>query len=313
MNKRVSTTVLAIIALAAVALLGGCSAAQKVLKTADPDIIYRYALEINEAENWKKASQLFETIEPYVAGTNREDSLLFYKARCRFKLADYETAIAELDQFRRSFGRSGFLEDAEGIYTLCHYYMSPGSTRDHKVTIQAIRVIDEFISRYPESDQVGNFEEMRDELNERLNEKSFLNAYTYYKIGRYKSAIVAFRNAMKEYPDSEYREDISFYIVASAYELARNSIDSKKEDRYLQMTDSYFTFIAEFPESEYREKVDQMLERANSYIDRQNEIRAKIAAGEKLEESDGTRLFGRKKKGLKEDREPEIFVEKEEE
>ncbi len=313
MNTRVSKIVSTAIALAAVVAMAGCSATQKVLKTADPDKIYNYALKLNEEESWKKASTLFETVEPYVAGTNREDSLLFYKARCRFKLADYETAIAELDQFRRSFGRSIFLEDAEGIYTLCHYYMSPGPTRDHKVTIQAIRVIDEFVSRYPDSEQIDNFEEMREELNLRLHEKSFLNAYTYYKIGRYKSAIVAFRGAMKEYPDSEYREEISFYIVASAYELARNSIESKKEDRYLQMIDSYFTFIAEFPESEYREKVDQMEARASNYIARQNEIRAKIAAGEKIEESDGARLFGRKKKATKEEKEPEIFVEMDEE
>lgn len=295
----------------AVVAMAGCSATQKVLKTADPDKIYNYALKLNEEESWKKASTLFETVEPYVAGTNREDSLLFYKARCQFKLADYETAVAELDQFRRSFGRSIFLEDAEGIYTLCHYYMSPGPTRDHKVTIQAIRVIDEFLSRYPKSEQVEKFKEMREELNLRLHEKSFLNAYTYYKIGRYKSAIVAFRGAMKEYPESDFREKISFYVVASGYELARNSIESKKEDRYLQMIDSYYTFIAEFPESEYRESTDQMEKRASNYIDRQNEIRAKIAAGEKLDEDDGTRLFGRKKKREEKraEREEEIIVE----
>ncbi len=308
MNKKFVSVVIAMVAVVAMA---GCSATQKVLKTADPDKIYNYALKLNEEESWKKASTLFETVEPYVAGTNREDSLLFYKARCQFKLADYETAVAELDQFRRSFGRSIFLEDAEGIYTLCHYYMSPGPTRDHKVTIQAIRVIDEFLSRYPKSEQVEKFKEMREELNLRLHEKSFLNAYTYYKIGRYKSAIVAFRGAMKEYPESDFREKISFYVVASGYELARNSIESKKEDRYLQMIDSYYTFIAEFPESEYRESTDQMEKRASNYIDRQNEIRAKIAAGEKLDEDDGTRLFGRKKKREEKraEREEEIIVE----
>lgn len=296
------------IALATVAILGSCSVTQKVIKTNDPFIIYDHALTLYEAENWKKSVLLFEIVEPYVAGSSREDSLLFFKARSNFKLADYDVAIQELDEFRRSFGRSVFLEDAEGIYTLSHYYQAPGTTRDQTLTMQAISVIDEFISRYPESENISKFLDMRKELYLRLHEKSFLNAYTYYKIGRHKSAIVAFRNAMKEYPYSEFREKISFYIVASSYELARNSVDSKKEDRYLQMIDSYYTFLAEFPESTYRSEADQMESRARNYIDRQNDNRKKIAAGEIIEESSGTRLFGRTKKRV-DDSEPEIRVE----
>lgn len=34
-------------------------------------------------------------------------------------------------------------------------------------------------------------------LTQRLHDKTYLNAYTYYKIGRYKSAIVALKNALK--------------------------------------------------------------------------------------------------------------------
>ena len=55
--------------------------------------------------------------------------------------------------------------------------------------------INEFISRYPGSDKVEDFRKINDELTQRLHKKTYLNAYTYYKIGRYKSAVPALKNA----------------------------------------------------------------------------------------------------------------------
>ena len=39
----------------------------------------------------------------------------FFNARCKFKNRDYDTASALFDDFRRKFGRSAFIEDAEGM------------------------------------------------------------------------------------------------------------------------------------------------------------------------------------------------------
>ncbi len=248
-------------------MLGGCGSSHRVIKRGDPEEIYAMALAEYEAENWNDASSLFAFISSYYEGSSRDDTVKFFNARSLFKNRDYQSASQALDEFRRQYGRSIFLEDAEGMYTLCHYYLAPGPTRDSGMITGAIMVITEFLSRYPDSEQVEVFEKLRDELSGRLHEKSFANAYTYYKIGYYKSAIIAFRNALREYPESEYRERISYFIVASAYELADNSVEKKKEDRYLDMIDAYYTFIAAYPESEYTDEVNRMLKKANRYID----------------------------------------------
>ena len=78
----------------------------------------------------------------------------------------------------------------------------------------------------------------------RLHDKEFLNAYTYYKIGKHKSAIVALKNALRKYPETPHREELMYLIVGSGYELAHNSVQRKQTDRYLSMLDSYYTFIA---------------------------------------------------------------------
>ncbi|MFI3289425.1 MAG: outer membrane protein assembly factor BamD [Rikenellaceae bacterium] len=288
MKKRNITkyTVGAIVLFVCATLFAGCSTTYKVIQRGDADEIYNLALEKYEAEEWNKAAKLFTYVSSYYEGTNRDDSIKFFNARSLFKSSSYEIAAESLDEFRRQYGRSIFLEDAEGMFTLCYYYMAPGPTRDSAMITNAIMVINEFLSRYPNSAQAGVFTELREELIARLHEKSFANAYTYYKTEYYKSAIIAFKNALREYPDSKYREQISYYTVASAYELATKSVMSKKEDRFLDMIDSYYTFIAAYPESEYRDEVDRMLKKANNYIDSKakgEEIETDSKAREKRE------------------------------
>jgi outer membrane protein assembly factor BamD len=146
--------------------------------------------------------------------------------------------------------------------------MSPPPERDQTVTSQAIIAITEFLSRYPNSEDVPEFQDMLNELSERLMEKSYLNAYTYYKIGRYKSAIVAFKNAMKQHPNSPYTEKMMYYTTVSAYRLAENSIESKQLDRYLAMVDNYYSFLAEYPESKHLKELERMAKSARNFIDK---------------------------------------------
>jgi outer membrane protein assembly factor BamD len=146
--------------------------------------------------------------------------------------------------------------------------MSPPPEYDQTMTSQAIIAITEFMSRYPESENIDEFNDMLDELTTRLMQKSYMNAYTYYKIGRYKSAIVAFKNAMKRYPDSPYTEQMMYYMTLSAYRLAENSVESKQLDRYLSMLDNYYSYLAEYPESKRLNELERMAENARDYIDK---------------------------------------------
>ena len=252
------------------ALLAGCSGINALIKSGQPELIYSKALEYYKIGKWQRASTLFESAQPYYTGTSREDSISFYNAYCKFKNRDFDTASTLLDDFRRKFGRSAFIEDAEGMYALCFYYLSPGPTRDQTMTGQAIMAINEFMSRYPESDRIEDFRKINEELTGRLHEKAYINAYTYYKIGRYKSAIVALKNALKQYPESGHREEIMYLIVDASYRFASNSVHDKQTDRYLDMLDSYLSFREEFPESKYNKELERMAQHARDYLDRNN-------------------------------------------
>ena len=253
--------------LMALSFMGGCGVS-KILRSENPELIYSEALKYKDKEKWSRAYTLFESVEHYYVGSPREDSVIFYRALCKYRDRDYHTSSEILDEFRRKFGRSVFIEDAECMYALCYYYMSPGPTRDQSITSKALQALGEFIVRYPDSEHVESFGKVIDELTDRMYDKSYNNAYTYYKIGQYNSAIVALRNALREYPESHRREELMYLAVKSAYRLADNSVADKQHDRYINMLDSYYTFLDEFPESQYRRELDRMARHAKDFIDK---------------------------------------------
>ncbi len=242
----------------------------KIIKSEDPDLIYSEGLKYYGREKWKQSSDLFDACQAYYVGDVREDSIAFFSARSKFKNRDYADATTQLDEFRRKFGRSIFVEDAEAMLAMCHYYLSPDPTRDQSVTSEAIIAFSEFIERYPNSKRVEAFSNLITELTERLKKKAYLNAYTYFKIQRYKSAVVALRNALKQYPDTPHREDILYLIAVSNYRLAHNSIADKQGERYLNVLDSYYSFVNEFPQSKRRKELERYIKEAKDYLDKNN-------------------------------------------
>ena len=258
-----------VVALAVViASFWGCSGIQRVINTGDSELIFDRAMIYYDAEKWTKAASLLEACEYYYKGTLKEDTVSFYLARCRFKEGDYATSSTLFDEFRRSFGRSAFMEDAEAMYAISLYNMCPTPERDQSTTSQAIIAVSEFMSHYPESAQFPLFQDMLSDLTWRLHEKAYINAYTYYKIERYNSAIIAFRNALKQYPDSHRREDVMYHIVMSSFKLADNSVAAKQMDRFMSTLDSYYSFIMEYPESKYRKDVDHAAAVAKRFIEK---------------------------------------------
>ena len=249
-------------------LATGCSKFNKLLKSNDYETIYASAFKYYDEGKLKRALTCFEQVEEPFRGTMREDSIEYYIARIYFKQNDFSSRSELFYEFRRKYCRSPFLEDVEGLYALSYYYLSPEPSRDQAMTEQALGAIQEFIGRYPNSTRRAAFEQMVKDLTQKLYDKVYLNAKTYYTIRQYKSAVPALKNALKKYPDSNHREELMYLIVKASYELADNSIESLQRDRFLNMMDSYYSFIAEYPDSQYRPELDKLQEDAKNYMAR---------------------------------------------
>ena len=100
-------------------------------------------------------------------------------------------------------------------------------------------------------------------LQDKLVLKELYSARLYYNLGNYmgnnyESSIITAQNALKDYPYTDYREELSILILRARYEMAVNSVESKKLDRYRETIDEYYAFKNEFPESKYLKEAEKI-------------------------------------------------------
>jgi len=242
----------------AASVLAGCSGYEKILKSKDNELKYSKALYYYNKSDFYHASLLLEQILPIYRGTNRADTVNYYYAYSQYGQGDYLLASSYFDSFRKNFPKSGFTEKAEYLYAYCFYLTSPRYELDQDNTNLAIDAFQEFISKYPQSKKVDDAKKLIKELFQKLEEKEFKSAWLYYHTENYKAAIIALQNSLKDYPNSEYREEEEFLILKSAYIYASNSVVQKQKERYQSAVDYYYNFIAEFPDSKYIKEAQKM-------------------------------------------------------
>lgn len=258
-----------VVAIVAVAVVG-CSPFNKLLKLNDSEQMYEAAIKYYNDGDYQHALQLFTEIAPRYASTMRSDTIMYYTGCCYYKEGDFDTSATIFDEYRRTYGRSPLLEDVEYMHAMGYYFASPQPSRDQTTTLQAINAINEYMERYPNSPKMGVCEMRLKELKGKLYDKSFINARTYYKTERYKAAIIAFRNALAEYPDTPHREEILFLTLDASYKLAENSLSNLQVDRYLDAMDAYYNFISEFPSSKHARAAERMQRASKRFLAKHN-------------------------------------------
>ena len=56
-------------------------------------------------------------------------------------------------------------------------------------------------------------------------------------------------------------------MLSSLYEIAKNSVESKKQERVRTLRDEYFAFVNEFPEGKHRKDADRYYDFAYRLIE----------------------------------------------
>ena len=107
-----------------------------------------------------------------------------------------------------------------------------------------------------------------DRLRFKLETKDYNMAKLYFNMEDYKASITALRNVLNDYPETRYGEEMSFMVVKSAFLLAENSIEKKKEDRYHKALEECRAFIEKFPENSYRKDIDNIFAASNKALEK---------------------------------------------
>jgi len=207
------------------------------------------ALKYYEKKDYVKAITLLEDIIPFYKLTSEGEHLYYIYCLSNYKFEDYYLAGYYFKRFIRQYPSSKHTEEALFLSSLCSVQNSPEYSLDQTETYNALDQLQIFIDQYPNSNRIDSCNTIMDELRGKLELKQFEYAKLYYKTQRYKSAVVALKETLTKYPESKYKEDIYFLLVKSNYELAINSIESKKMERLNNTIKSYRTFVAAFPDS----------------------------------------------------------------
>ena len=213
-------------------LLTSCGEYQKLLKSNDYQLIYSKAVEYYNKGDYQRAMSLLDGIRTVFIGTPKAQNIAYYRAFCSYNQKDYAYAAELFKQFVSTYPESPFAEECLFMSGFCDYKASPKPRLDQQLTVKAVNEFQLYLNRYPGSERKERINGYMDEMRDKLAYKSYLAAKNYYQREHYNAAIISFQNCLKDFPGSKYREEIMYMLFSSKYEMAANSVEEKKLERY---------------------------------------------------------------------------------
>ena len=234
---------------------------QAVSKYGDNEMKYEFAKEAFARGKFQQASLLLQEVVTMKKGSDEAQECLYMLAMAQYSNMDYEAASETFKKYTTSYPRGLYAEPAYFYIGQSLYQSSPEPRLDQSPTNGAITAYQQFMDLYPDSHLRPQAQERLYELTDKLIRKEFLSAQLYYNLGgyfgninsndesNYTSSIITAQNTLKNYPYCSLREDFMLLIMKSKFQLAENSSDEKRLERYRDAEDECYGFINEFPES----------------------------------------------------------------
>ncbi len=267
-KKRLLTWCLIIL----IAGVAGCkSKFEKLVQSNDTAKKYQEAIRLYNKRDYSKALTLFDGLMQKYRGHAEAEDLSYYFAYTNYQLKDYTTARYQFKVFADTYPNSARAEDCRYMSAYCYYLESPNFTLDQENTKQAIESLQLFINLYPKSDRVAEASNLITNLRDKLERKAFANARLYLDIGsydvqNYRSAVIAFKNALRDFPDTKYAEEMEYLTVQAQYLYAENSIEIRQEERFGEAVSLASEFAEDHPDSKYLKEVQDYKKRSEEGI-----------------------------------------------
>jgi outer membrane protein assembly factor BamD len=247
----------------------GCSSEFEKIRTSNsPELILKNAYRYFQDEDYYRAQSLFEESIQYYRGQKEAEEIYYNLAYTHYHLGEFVLASYYFDNFSKTFYNSDKKDEAEFMSAYSNYRMSPNYKLDQSYTKKAIEGFQTFINTHPQSERVVECNELIDEMREKLERKSFEQGLLYNRIGQYQAALASFDNMLKDFPETKRAEEARFMMLKSEYILAEKSIYEKKEERFLEATKLYDTFIKKHPKSKFKKEALEILKNSQIQIEK---------------------------------------------
>lgn len=246
----------------------GCNEYNEVLKSPDLDYKYERAVGFLDSNKCFSALPVFEDLARLTRGTQMAADVQYHYAKTHACLRDNYLARYHFRMFVKTFPNDPRCEEANFEAAMCSYRLSPSPSLDQTETRSAIEELQLFMDSYPASTRRDSAQTLVDNLRSKLETKSYESAVLYHKTEQYRSAVIALENALRDYPDSPYRERMAFLIIDSHFQYAERSTERRKAERYNDAIEAFLTFVARFPESPMMPDAQRIHSRCIAEIER---------------------------------------------
>ena len=237
-------------------VLASCSPFQKLQKKGTDVEKYNAAVNYFKKGDWYRAGTLFEEIIPILKGSTESEMANFYRAYTEYHQGNYQLSSFHFKQFYETFARSEYAQEAMYMYALSLYKDTPNFNLDQSNTLMAVSALQDFVNTFPSSPFSKECTTMIMDLRQKMERKAYEKAKLYHKtsaanIANFRSAVVTIANFQREYPASEFNEELAYLKVDAQYNLAKNSFEDKRKERFQDVVNFYQTFIDKYPNSQF--------------------------------------------------------------
>ena len=233
----------------------------QVYKSQDSDYRYEYAKQCFAQGKYATAATLLLDLVTMKKGSDDAQESLYMLAMSQYMSMDFESASETFKRYYQTYPRGYYAELASFYVGQSLYESAPEPRLDQTPTIGAMNAYQQFIEMYPDSRRRAEAQDRLYELQDKLIQKELLSAQLYYNLGgyfgnvnsndesNYEACITTAQNALKQYPYSPLRESFALLVMKSKFELAENSAEQKRLERYREAEDECYGFINEYPDS----------------------------------------------------------------
>lgn len=252
-------------------LMSSCASQfNRVYKSTDYDYKYEYAKQCFAEGKFTQAITLLQELVTIKKGTEEAQECLYMLAMAEYCERDYESASATFKKYYSSYPKSVYAEQASFYVGQSLYQSTPEPRLDQTPTVGAINAYQQFLDLFPDSKLRSQAQDRLFELQDKLVYKEFLSAKLYYNLGgyfgnctnggsNYEACIITSQNALKTYPYTNMREDFAVLIMKSKFELAQQSVEGKRLERFRDAEDECYGFLNEYPDSKERATAEKYI------------------------------------------------------
>jgi len=277
-----------IVALVSGSVLSSCGDYNKVLKSTDYEYRYEAAKSYFAKGDNTKAATLLEELITIMKGTTQAEESLYMLAMTYYNQGDYVTASHYFNTYYTTYPRGTFTEQARFHSGKSLFLDTPEPRLDQTNTYKAINELQLFCEYFPESKFKAEAQQMMFDLQDKLVMKDYQAAKLYFNLGSYtgnasytadmringnnfQACITTVQNALKDYPYTQMREELSILLLRAKHKLATESVIEKQEERMRETIDEYYAFKNEFPDSKYTKEANSIFKDASKYVKETND------------------------------------------